>query len=140
MDVDRDVLGRVVRKAWVQWARTQLNAKPSWLVPYDSLTESDKEADRQIGEAVAHALEAVDLSDYEKMLGKANERILKLEDVLLGYTFVWYHDVAHILAGPGKTLCGRKTKRTLTYRKVRFLSLNTDITFCRSCKKILSEK
>ena len=82
MDVDRDVLGRVVRKAWVQWARTQPNAKPFWLVPYDSLTESDKEADRQIGEAVAHALEAADLSDYEKMLGKANERILKLEAAL----------------------------------------------------------
>ena len=64
-----------------------------------------------------------------------------MTNVLPGYTFVWYHDVAaHILAGPGKTLCSRKTKRTLTYRKVHFLSLNTDITFCRSCKKILSEK
>jgi hypothetical protein len=50
---DRDQLGRVVREAWVRWARTQPDPKPSWLVPYDELSETDKAADRQIGEAVA---------------------------------------------------------------------------------------
>lgn len=50
---DRDQLGRFVREAWVRWAETQPSPKPSWLVPYDELAESDKEADRQIGEAVA---------------------------------------------------------------------------------------
>lgn len=50
---DRDQLGRFVREAWVRWARTQPDPKPSWLVPYDQLSETDKEADRQIGEAVA---------------------------------------------------------------------------------------
>ena len=50
---DRDQAGRFVREAWVRWARTQPNPKPSWLVPYDDLDEADKEADRQIGEAVA---------------------------------------------------------------------------------------
>lgn len=50
---DRDVLGRMVREAWVRWAQTQPNPKPSWLVPYDELAEPDKEADRQIGEAIA---------------------------------------------------------------------------------------
>lgn len=54
----RDMLGRVVREAWVRWARTQPNPKPTWLVPYDDLAEPDKEADRQIGEAVAAALGA----------------------------------------------------------------------------------
>lgn len=49
----RDQLGRFVREAWVRWAQTQPNPKPSWLVPYDDLSEPDKEADRQIGEAVA---------------------------------------------------------------------------------------
>ena len=49
----RDEYGRMVREAWVRWAQTQLNPKPSWLVPYDELSEPDKEADRQIGEAVA---------------------------------------------------------------------------------------
>jgi hypothetical protein len=50
---DRDTIGRFVREAWVRWAETQPNPKPSWLVPYDELSEADKEADRQIGEAVA---------------------------------------------------------------------------------------
>ena len=50
---DRDEYGRFVREAWVRWALTQPNPKPSWLVPYDELGEPDKEADRQIGEAVA---------------------------------------------------------------------------------------
>jgi len=49
---DRDVLGRVVREAWVRWALAQPNPKASWLVPYDELGEADKEADRQIGESV----------------------------------------------------------------------------------------
>lgn len=49
----RDELGRMVREAWVRWALTQQNPKSSWLEPYDSLSEPDKEADRQIGEAVA---------------------------------------------------------------------------------------
>ena len=50
---DRDTAGRFVREAWVRWAETQPCPKPSWLVPYDELDEEDKEADRQIGEAVA---------------------------------------------------------------------------------------
>lgn len=50
---DRDELGRLVREAWVRWAQMQPSPKPSWLVPYDELSEADKEADRQIGEAVA---------------------------------------------------------------------------------------
>ncbi len=50
---DREQLGRMVREAWVDWARTQPNPKPSWLVPYDELSEPDKEADRQIGERIA---------------------------------------------------------------------------------------
>ena len=50
---DRDTLGRFVREAWVRWAETQPTPKPSWLLPYDELSEADKEADRQIGEAVA---------------------------------------------------------------------------------------
>jgi hypothetical protein len=50
---ERDALGRVVRGAWVAWAREQPDPRPSWLVPYDELPERDKEADRRIGEAVA---------------------------------------------------------------------------------------
>lgn len=50
---DRDTVGRMVREAWIRWALTQPNPKPSWLVSYDDLSEPDKEADRQIGETVA---------------------------------------------------------------------------------------
>lgn len=53
LPVDRDTLGRMVREAWVRWALTQPNPKPSWLLPYSELSEPDKEADRQIGEAIA---------------------------------------------------------------------------------------
>jgi hypothetical protein len=51
--IGRDALGRLVRDAWIRWAHTQPEPKPSWLVPYDDLSEPDKEADRQIGETVA---------------------------------------------------------------------------------------
>jgi len=50
---DRDELGQMVRDAWVRWALTQSDPKPSWLVPYHLLSENDKEADRQIGETIA---------------------------------------------------------------------------------------
>ena len=50
---ERDELGRMVREAWVRWALTRPQPKPSWLVPYADLAEPDKEADRQIGEAIA---------------------------------------------------------------------------------------
>ena len=53
LPIDRDALGRIVREAWVRWAQAHPNPKPSWLVPYDDMAEPDKEADRQIGEAVA---------------------------------------------------------------------------------------
>lgn len=51
----RDDWGRLVRETWIRWARTQPDPKPSWLVPYDELSEPDREADRMIGEAVARA-------------------------------------------------------------------------------------
>jgi hypothetical protein len=49
----RDQLGWFVREAWIRWAKTQPNPKSSWLLPYEELSEPDREADRQIGEAVA---------------------------------------------------------------------------------------
>lgn len=53
LPIDRETLGRMVREAWVRWAQTQPDPKLSWLAPYDELSEPDKEADRQIGEAIA---------------------------------------------------------------------------------------
>lgn len=48
----RNALGRRVREVWIEWAKTQPNPKPSWLVSYDDLSEADKEADRCIGSAL----------------------------------------------------------------------------------------
>lgn len=44
-----DQLGELVRSAWIDWAQDQENPKRSWFVPYDKLSENDKQADRQIG-------------------------------------------------------------------------------------------
>jgi hypothetical protein len=46
---DPDVLGHLVRDVWVRWAREQPDPKPSWLVPWEGLGETDKEVDRRIG-------------------------------------------------------------------------------------------
>lgn len=48
----RDYWGQVVREAWLEWARTQGRRKPGWLVPYEGLSEAEREVDRQIAEAV----------------------------------------------------------------------------------------
>lgn len=50
--VDREALGRVVREVWIAWAKEQPAPKPSWLVPWEDLSESDREVDRRIGEAI----------------------------------------------------------------------------------------
>jgi hypothetical protein len=51
--VDREALGRKVREVWIDWATQQLNPKASWLVPWEGLSEPDREVDRRIGERVA---------------------------------------------------------------------------------------
>lgn len=48
----REFLGKRVREVWIGWALKQGSPKPSWLVPWDQLSEPDKEVDRQIGEAL----------------------------------------------------------------------------------------
>lgn len=49
----REILGMMVRVAWVNWAKEQPNPKPSWLVPWAELSEDMKEADRRIGDNFA---------------------------------------------------------------------------------------
>ena len=51
--LDREALGRIVREEWIAWAREQPNPKPSWLVPWEGLSEPDREVDRRIGERLA---------------------------------------------------------------------------------------
>lgn len=50
MSMDREELGKEVRKVWLEWARQQPNPKLSWLTPWDELDEDQKEVDRLIGE------------------------------------------------------------------------------------------
>ncbi len=55
--LSREELGKIVRAEWIRWAEQQPDAKPGWLLPWDDMTERDREADRRIGEAVADALQ-----------------------------------------------------------------------------------
>ena len=54
-EIDRDALGRLVREVWITWAREQPDPKPSWLTPWEVLTEIDREVDRLIGERLYDA-------------------------------------------------------------------------------------
>lgn len=65
LSLDREWLGKLVRLAWVQWAKTQPDAKPSWLLPWEELAERDKEDDRQIGEFIASQCVTPDLVKAE---------------------------------------------------------------------------
>ena len=50
MEQDRDRGGQVVRNVWITWAKEQPYTKPSWLEPYNKLSEPDQEVDRRIYE------------------------------------------------------------------------------------------
>lgn len=80
---DRDLLGRIVRDAWVRWAANHPDPKPSWLTPYDELAELDKEADRQIGEALLNPLNVRrhELIDKQKTEGLNEYETLELDAV-----------------------------------------------------------
>lgn len=56
---NREDGGKLVRQAWIYWAQQQPDPKPSWLVPWEELSESDKEADRQIWEVVTMPYRAI---------------------------------------------------------------------------------
>lgn len=49
---DREKLGMKVRAVWIDWAREQPEPKASWLMPWEELSEPDREVDRRIGEAL----------------------------------------------------------------------------------------
>lgn len=57
---EREMLGREVRRVWVEWADKQpdVDDHHSWLVPWERLAERDREVDRLIGEAIAAKVRA----------------------------------------------------------------------------------
>jgi hypothetical protein len=67
---DREFLGRLVRKVWIEWASEQPIQKPSWLVPWDGLAEPDREVDRRIGEKVAGVATALCMRRAEELEAK----------------------------------------------------------------------
>jgi hypothetical protein len=48
----REVLGRLVRRVWTEWASEQVDPKSSWLVSWEQLSEPEREVDRRIGEVL----------------------------------------------------------------------------------------
>jgi hypothetical protein len=57
--IERELLGRIVRSAWVDFAQRQPQPKPSHLLGWEALGEEDREVDRQIGERVAEHVRAL---------------------------------------------------------------------------------
>lgn len=115
ISTDRETLGRFVREAWVRWAQTQPSPKPTWLVPYDDLSEPDKEADRQIGEAVARWTLIHDAANFA--LTAPSERPVPnaCRDLLLSAISDWKapYEVAKIVNYSGEPGVISKTLRKL---------------------------
>jgi hypothetical protein len=51
--IQDEQLGRIVRAAWVTWAREQPSPKDSWLIPWEQMDAGQREVDIRIGQAVA---------------------------------------------------------------------------------------
>ena len=54
MSYNSEDLGRTVREVWIEWAKTQPNPKPSWLIPWEELDAAQREVDTKIGERLWH--------------------------------------------------------------------------------------
>ena len=71
---DPDFLGAIVRMAWVEWARRQENPKASWLISWADLDEVQKQADREIGMAVAKVCVNPELIKVEAEVERLKKR------------------------------------------------------------------
>jgi phage baseplate assembly protein gpV len=90
-----------IRVAWVDWALTQPNPKPSWLVPWDRLDEQSKDADRAIARRLL-ALYATppatgDAAAVREACAKACDRLIARYDKAPGAHEAYgaYTHVAH---------------------------------------------
>lgn len=68
----RELVGRMVRQIWVEWAREQPYAKPEWLDPWEQLDDGQREVDMRIGEALFEAGRKAG-SDHEVIEGLTRE-------------------------------------------------------------------
>lgn len=75
LPLDRNILGNVVHEAWIKWVQSQSQGKSSlrqdsvnsWTILYEELPENEKEANRQIGEAVLDFLLPVFFKTIERL-------------------------------------------------------------------------
>lgn len=51
----RELLGRLVRQTWVNWACEQPDPKSSWLLPWEELDDGQREVDMRIGTVLFEA-------------------------------------------------------------------------------------
>src|SRR5579863_9136110 len=81
---NREDGGRLVREAWVAWAKTQANPKPDWLDPWERLSEQGREADRCIWDAITAPYHRgiKYLQQREDILGGRIDRMDELLDSL----------------------------------------------------------
>ena len=71
-------LGEIVRDAWIEWAKNQPKPKASWLVPWDKLSQADKEADMLIGRRLLDHIRNCKSSDD----GKGSEHGAQRDSVM----------------------------------------------------------
>jgi hypothetical protein len=83
--VDREALGREVRRVWIAWAREQPNRKLSWLTPWEELAEPDREVDRRIGETLGRR--SVQAPDREALIALLNGLNGELSEEGMGDAF-----------------------------------------------------
>lgn len=71
--VIREELGKRVRQYWLEWAKQQPDPRPSWLLPWEELDESQREADRQIGAGMFAEFVGLKTDIVSSVLGCLND-------------------------------------------------------------------
>lgn len=73
--MNREELGKIVRQTWIDYCVSIGDTKPSHLIPWDELSEIDREADRRIGEALFRTVLNSELTAY--LYGEPSNEILE---------------------------------------------------------------
>lgn len=128
--VFRDFLGRLVREAWVRWAIAQPNPKASWLAPWERLSESDQEADRQIGEAIWSAANNR-ISSLQSENAELRERLAYISKTLD------FNDGASPIEADARRIVARvrELETQVAFAAERTEQLKSDITFQKEKRK-----
>lgn len=74
---NREDGGRLVREAWIAWAKKQSNPKASWLVPWDALDDASKEASQVIWDHIVGPY----VKEYASLAVAHNRRLDELNRV-----------------------------------------------------------